>query len=196
MGLGMPKPLLRPQPTSSVANILDESVARAALARVTPARRVVEDTEQAAHTTSVVADASLTETPLTDHNAVVLVDTIGELGAVWGLADVAFVGGSLDGKRGGQNMLEPAAYGAAVVFGPHVGNFRDAAARLVGEGGALQVADAAALERVTADLLASANKRRQLGTAARRLVLSQQGATERTLQALDFLVAPPLARVG
>jgi len=58
----MPKPLLRPQPTSSVANILDESVARAALARVTPARRV-EETAQAAHTTSVVADEALTETP-------------------------------------------------------------------------------------------------------------------------------------
>ena len=58
----MPKPLLRPQPTSSVANILDESVARAALARVTSARRV-EETEQAAHTTSVVADEALTETP-------------------------------------------------------------------------------------------------------------------------------------
>lgn len=58
----MPKPLLRPQPTSSVANILDESAARAALARVTPARRV-EETEQAAHTTSVVADEALTETP-------------------------------------------------------------------------------------------------------------------------------------
>ena len=58
----MPKPLLRPQPTSSVANILDESVARAALARVIPARRV-EETEQAAHTTSVVADEALTETP-------------------------------------------------------------------------------------------------------------------------------------
>ena len=58
----MPKPLLRPQPTSSVANILDESVARAALARVTSARRV-EETEQAAHTTSVVDDTSLTETP-------------------------------------------------------------------------------------------------------------------------------------
>ena len=56
--------------------------------------------------------------PVADRDAVVLVDTIGELSAVWGLADVAFVGGSLDGKRGGQNMIEPAAYGAAVVFGP------------------------------------------------------------------------------
>ena len=62
MGLGMPKPLLRPQPTSSVANILDESVARAALARVTPARRA-EETEQAAHTASFIADEALTETP-------------------------------------------------------------------------------------------------------------------------------------
>ena len=61
--MGMPKPLLRPQPTSSVANILDESVARAALARVTPARRVVEETEHAVHATPVVDDASLTETP-------------------------------------------------------------------------------------------------------------------------------------
>src|SRR5262249_24037610 len=60
--------------------------------------------------------------PAADSTAVVLVDTIGELGALWGLADVAFVGGSLDGRRGGQNMIEPAAYGAAVVFGPHVWN--------------------------------------------------------------------------
>src|SRR6202043_3465728 len=67
-----------------------------------------------------------------DPAPVILVDTIGELSAVWGLADVAFVGGSLDGKRGGQNMIEPAAYGAAVVFGPHVWNFKEAAAQLVG----------------------------------------------------------------
>ena len=53
----MPKPLLRPQPTSSVANILDESVARAALARVTPARRMVEETEQAADDTEAMPGA-------------------------------------------------------------------------------------------------------------------------------------------
>nr|AIA89360.1 CAZy families GT30 protein [uncultured Planctomyces sp.] len=48
--------------------------------------------------------------------SVILVDTLGELSAVWGLADVAYVGGSLTPGRGGQNMLEPAAYGAAVLF--------------------------------------------------------------------------------
>ena len=58
--------------------------------------------------------------PLTENPSIVLLDTIGELSALWGLADLAYVGGSLDGKRGGQNMIETAAYGTAVVFGPHV----------------------------------------------------------------------------
>jgi 3-deoxy-D-manno-octulosonic-acid transferase len=129
-------------------------------------------------------------------DSVILVDTIGELSAVWGLADVAFVGGSLDGKRGGQNMLEPAAYGAAVLFGPHVWNFRDAASRLVREGGAVQVADAEALEGAVLELLADVRKRRELGAIARKLVLSQQGATQRTLDALEFLAGPRLARAG
>jgi 3-deoxy-D-manno-octulosonic-acid transferase len=120
---------------------------------------------------------------------VVLVDTIGELAAVWGLADVAFVGGSLDGRRGGQNMLEPAAYGAAVVFGPHVWNFRDAATRLLAVGGAIQVADAATLERAVGRLLADRVERATLGTAARGFVREQQGATERTLALLDLLLA-------
>src|SRR5262249_7730482 len=84
--------------------------------------------------------------PISDRNAIILVDTIGELGGLWGLADVAFVGGSLDGWRGGQNMIEPAAYGAAVVFGPHVWNFRDTAERLVATGASIQVADAKSLE--------------------------------------------------
>jgi len=144
----------------------------------------------------LVRRSSLKDTPLSDRDAVILVDTIGELGAVWGLADVAFVGGSLDGKRGGQNMLEPAAYGAAVVFGPHVWNFRDAAGRLVREGGAVQVADPAALEGAVLELLADSRKRKTLGTTARRLVLAQQGATQRTLEALDFLIGPRLRRAG
>jgi 3-deoxy-D-manno-octulosonic-acid transferase len=120
---------------------------------------------------------------------VVLVDTIGELGAVWGLADVAFVGGSLDGHRGGQNMIEPAAYGAAVAFGPHVWNFRETATRLVEVGGARQVADAAELERVVKWLLADEGERRRLGAAARDFVLRQQGATERTVTLLGALLA-------
>src|SRR5205807_571846 len=107
--------------------------------------------------------------PLTGNHpprTVILVDTIGELGSLWGLADVAFVGGSLDGRRGGQNMIEPAAVGAAVVFGPHVWNFKDAAARLVAGDAALQVADAEGLGLTVAQLLADPGQRRRMGAAA------------------------------
>ena len=98
---------------------------------------------------------------------VVLVDTMGELGALWGLADVAFVGGSLDGKRGGQSMIEPAALGAAVLFGPHVWNFKDAARRLLEAGAAYQVADARELASVVGRLLDDEPERRAAGVAAR-----------------------------
>jgi 3-deoxy-D-manno-octulosonic-acid transferase len=124
-----------------------------------------------------------------DAARVVLVDTIGELGALWGLADVAFVGGSLDGRRGGQNMIEPAAFGAAVVFGPHVWNFRDTAARLVEAGGACRVEDEAELGRVVERLLGDAEERRRRGAAGRAFVLRQQGATEQTVRLLDGLLA-------
>jgi 3-deoxy-D-manno-octulosonic-acid transferase len=127
--------------------------------------------------------------PVTDRAAVILVDTFGELAALWGLADVAFVGGSLDGKRGGQNMIEPAAYGAAVLFGPHVWNFRDTAERLVNAGAAVRVAAADELEREVRRLLNDPAERQRLGEAARRLVASQQGATEHTITLLEQLLA-------
>ena len=81
---------------------------------------------------------------------IILIDTIGELAAVWGLADVAFVGGSLRPGRGGQNMMEPAAYGASVMFGPHIANFRDTVDQLLERNAARQVADADELTRRTA----------------------------------------------
>jgi 3-deoxy-D-manno-octulosonic-acid transferase len=119
---------------------------------------------------------------------VVLVDTMGELGSLWGLADVAFVGGSLDGRRGGQNMIEPAAFGAAVVFGPYVWNFADTAARLIDARAACQVADAGQLETVVRLLLEDSKERHRLGVAARALVQCQQGATEQTIALLGQLL--------
>ncbi len=123
--------------------------------------------------------------PVTSSSPVILIDTFGELSAVWGLADVAFVGGSLDGHRGGQNMIEPAAYGAAVVFGPHTWNFKDTVTRLLEHQAAVQVADAAGLENAILALLADPGRRARFGHAAQAFVAAQQGATERTLQALE-----------
>jgi 3-deoxy-D-manno-octulosonic-acid transferase len=119
---------------------------------------------------------------------VVLVDTIGELGPLWGLADVAFVGGSLDGRRGGQNMIEPAAFGAAVVFGPYVWNFADTAARLIDAHAACQITDAGQLETVVRLLLEDEQSRHRLGAAARDFVQRQQGATEETITQLGNLL--------
>ena len=85
-------------------------------------------------------------------------------------------------------MIEPAAYGAAVVFGPHVWNFRDTATRLVHAGAAVQITDAPSLEGIIRQLLSSAEERVRLGSAARQFVQQQQGATERTLDCLHRLL--------
>jgi 3-deoxy-D-manno-octulosonic-acid transferase len=121
--------------------------------------------------------------------AVVLLDTVGELSAAWRLADIGFTGGSLDGKRGGQSMIEPAGYGVPCVFGPDVWNFKDAARRLVEVGGAVMVRDAAALEAGLASLIADLLLRERMSRAARELVKRQQGATERTVKVLGDVIS-------
>jgi 3-deoxy-D-manno-octulosonic-acid transferase len=125
---------------------------------------------------------------------IILIDTIGELGAIWGLADVAFVGGSLRAGRGGQNMMEPAAYGASVMFGPHVANFRETVEQLLKHNGARQVADAAELTRGLLDDLDDPEAAAARGAAGRDYVLAQHGATGRTLAELDRLVESSLVR--
>src|SRR5262249_23120040 len=90
---------------------------------------------------SLAASEGLGRSRAWGQRPVILIDTIGELSAVWGLADVAFVGGSLLPGRGGQNMMEPAAYGAAVMFGPHTSNFRDIVEQLLRHDAARRVDD-------------------------------------------------------
>lgn len=119
---------------------------------------------------------------------IVLLDTLGELGAAWGLADVAFVGGSLS-PRGGQNMIEPAAYGDAVTFGPNVWNFQETVDRLRERDAAIQIHDATELEQVTLRLLTHAIDRQRLGMAARQFIVSQQGATAKTVDLLEAVMA-------
>ena len=114
---------------------------------------------------------------------IILLDTIGELAACWGLADIAFVGGSF-GSRGGQNMLEPAAYGAAVIFGPNTSNFRDIVTRLLTANAAIQIPTTNALQPAIKDLLLDADSRTALSQAAASLIQQQQGALAATIQRL------------
>lgn len=123
-----------------------------------------------------------TELPGIDR-PVILLDTLGELSACWGLADFAFVGGSM-GSRGGQNMIEPCGYGAAVCFGPNTRNFRDVVESLLARNAAEVVdSQSALIERLRAWLTDRQAASRQ-GAAAREFVLSQSGASRRTIELL------------
>ena len=119
-------------------------------------------------------------------SSILLVDTVGELGAWWGTASIAFVGGSF-GKRGGQNMLEPAAYGAAVSFGPNTKNFREISERMLRQNAAVVVRNTDELSAFLGKCLRDPQYRNDLGRRALQLVLSQQGACRKTLDALKNL---------
>jgi 3-deoxy-D-manno-octulosonic-acid transferase len=118
---------------------------------------------------------------------VVLVDTLGELSAVWGLADVAFVGGSLYPGRNGQNMMEAAAYGGSILFGPHTGNFKDAVEGLLARGAARRVRDAEDLGLALLADLDDPESASERGAKGRAFVLAQRGAAARTVADLERL---------
>jgi 3-deoxy-D-manno-octulosonic-acid transferase len=126
-------------------------------------------------------------TPDSPHSRILLVDAVGELGYWWGTAKIAFVGGSLT-SRGGQNMIEPAAYGAAVSFGPNTWNFRDVVTLLLDGQAAVVVKDQRDLEDFVRRCLADAPFANDLGHRAQDLVVAQQGATNRTIELLDWLI--------
>jgi 3-deoxy-D-manno-octulosonic-acid transferase len=122
---------------------------------------------------------------------VLLVDTIGELASLYALADIAFVGGSLV-PRGGHNILEPALHGLAIVVGEHTENFRDIV-ELFCSRNALRVVGTAELPLVFLELLANRDERVALGRRAAEAMRSQTGATSRTIDALEKLLAADAA---
>jgi 3-deoxy-D-manno-octulosonic-acid transferase len=116
-----------------------------------------------------------------------LLDSVGELAAMYALADIAFVGGSLV-PTGGHNILEPAQYGAAIVVGPHTFNFREIVS-IFEQGDAIRVVTAATLSSQFQALLQQPEDRKGLGRRAKDLFAQHAGATRRTLEALAPLLA-------
>jgi 3-deoxy-D-manno-octulosonic-acid transferase len=145
------------------------------------------------------ADGTMNTRPLA--GGVLLVDTIGELAALYALADVAFVGGSLV-PHGGHNIIEPAQYGVAIVVGNHTENFRDIVS-LFQRRDAVRIVGVAELPLALMDLLASPAERAALGQRAAETLRSQSGgnsgtaggtaagATLRTVKALENLLSAP-----
>jgi len=111
-------------------------------------------------------------------------DTVGELGLLYRLAPIVFVGGSL-AKHGGQNPIEAARLGAAILHGPHVWNFAEIYAALDQAHGAEPVTDASKLTAGFGALLTQPEARARVADAARATVEALGGALERTLQSLD-----------
>lgn len=118
---------------------------------------------------------------------VFLLDSIGELASLYALATVAFVGGSLV-ERGGHNILEAAQYGIPVLVGPHTENFRDIV-NLFRDAGAVRLVGPAELPLVLTELVENEPERKVMGQRALETLQAHRGATERTLQALEELLA-------
>lgn len=124
-----------------------------------------------------------------------VVNTTGELRWFYEVATVIFVGKSLVGA-GGQNIVEAAASGHPVVFGPHMQNFKAIAAEFVATGAGVQVPDAAALQRELAGLLATPARRDQIAAAARQVIERNQGATARTVELITAALGAPAGGSG
>lgn len=114
---------------------------------------------------------------------ILLVDTVGELRHWWGVADLGFVGGSL-GQRGGQSMIEPAAYGVTLAFGPNTWNFRETVELLLGKEAAVVVRNGSELTEFLRRALTLRTWALTLGLRAQSLVREQSGAVERTVACL------------
>ncbi|MCF6321338.1 MAG: lipid IV(A) 3-deoxy-D-manno-octulosonic acid transferase [Rhizobiaceae bacterium] len=135
-----------------------------------------------------VAQRSLNQ-PLEPDTDIYLGDTIGEMGLFLRLGSVAFIGRSMYSK-GGQNPLEPAQTGTAILSGQHVDNFREAYANLIKSGGARLVRDEDNLTENIEYLLKNHDQRGKMIKAARQTVAEMGGALERTLETLDAYVFP------
>lgn len=118
---------------------------------------------------------------------ILLLDTIGDLAAVYGIATVAFVGGSLVAK-GGHNPLEPAQFGVPVVMGLSYENFREVMERMREQDGILIIQSPQELGAALIDLLTNREKAAAIGEAGRRVFDAQAGATARTVQAMLALL--------
>ena len=123
-----------------------------------------------------------------------LLDTIGELASLYEFSDIAFIGGSLV-PRGGHNVLEAAQFGVAILVGPSTENFRDII-EVFRRADALRVVTPPSLTPTVLQLLENDAERESLGRRAADVLHSQQGATQKTVDALLGLLQAPVSTVS
>ncbi len=125
--------------------------------------------------------------------AVLLLDTMGELGSLFPLADLVFMGGSI-AQRGGHNILEPAYFGKPIIAGPHMENFAEIARDFTQGGGLVRFQSPQEFASCVAELLGDKPRRDRIGKRAQELANAQRGATDRILNVLgsQFDIAVPV----
>ncbi|MGR9072462.1 MAG: lipid IV(A) 3-deoxy-D-manno-octulosonic acid transferase [Gammaproteobacteria bacterium] len=126
--------------------------------------------------------------PCHDAIDVYIADTMGELKMIYAASDLTFVGGSM-APVGGHNLLEPAALGIPVMFGPHMHNFKDIARGVLEAGAGVQCMDEGEIIGRFAELMADLDKRKSLGEMGRAFVKRNQGALGRVGALLSKVLA-------
>jgi 3-deoxy-D-manno-octulosonic-acid transferase len=124
---------------------------------------------------------------------VLLVDSLGELAAMYAAADIAFVGGSLV-PIGGHNLLEPAALGLPVLCGPYQANNKDIAAMLLASGAAAEVGHAEQLGAALVRLCGDAAQRKRMGEAGKQIVAANRGSLAALVGLIEPLLEPAAYR--
>ena len=115
---------------------------------------------------------------------VLILDTLGELERIYGIAEISFVGGSLE-PIGGHNLLEPASFGKPVLFGPHTHNFVQMSQLIVETGGGRRVADGEALFETMKEILSDPKISNSMSQRAREFVELNKGALGRVMECIE-----------
>jgi 3-deoxy-D-manno-octulosonic-acid transferase len=129
--------------------------------------------------------------PLDENADVLILDSIGELGGMYSIADAIFVGGSLV-DAGGHNILEPAWFERPPVFGPSMENFRDMAQLFSSEGAGIQVRTGEQLGKTWVQLIRDTAVRDRMGKKAKELAEKNRGATKRSIEYVAKILQPDL----
>src|SRR3989338_873260 len=120
-------------------------------------------------------------------NPIIILDTIGELGSLYSIADIVFVGGSLI-PHGGQNILEPAFYKKPVIFGKYMMNFQEIAKEMILSGGGIQVNNEEDLIREVGGLLNNKKKMIEIGEKGYQVIMKNRGALQKNLELIKDII--------
>lgn len=137
-------------------------------------------------------DLKSRDVPMPD---ILILDKMGELAGAYGLGIMGFVGGTFQ-NTGGHNLLEPAAHGIPVFFGPNIQNCRETARLLIESNGGVQVQNGTVLAEHIQAFLSDPTRRRDAGTQARNVILKNRGAVKRHIEHIIPLLRESVERMG